>query len=81
MDYLSNCIFVHKFAFDVSMRTSTARSAEGTPAIVATSASRAVSHTIIGAISSMGVVNIVIRLSDLKLKRIKVDGSRKKKQS
>ncbi|KAG2203192.1 hypothetical protein INT46_006705 [Mucor plumbeus] len=37
------------------MRTSTARSAEGTPAIVATSASRAVSHTIIGAISSMGV--------------------------
>ena len=68
-------------AFDINMRPSTARPAKGTPAIVTTSSARAVSHTILGVISAMGVVNIEIRLSNSKSKRVKVDGSRKRKQS
>ncbi|CEP16685.1 hypothetical protein [Parasitella parasitica] len=81
MDYLSNCVFVDESAFDINnMRPSTARYAKGTPAIVTTPSTRAVSHTILGAISAMDVVNIEIRLSDSKPKRIKADGSRKRKQ-
>ncbi|KAG2198710.1 hypothetical protein INT47_005395 [Mucor saturninus] len=72
MDYLSNCIFLDEL--------STARSAKGTPAIVTTLSIRAVNHTILGATSAMGVVNIEMRLSNMKLKRIKVDGARKRKQ-
>lgn len=67
-------------AFDANMRPSTARSAKGTPAIVTTPSTRAMSHTILGAISAMGVVNIKIRLPNLKLKWIKVDGFCKRKQ-
>lgn len=80
MDYLSNCVFVDESAFDINMRPSTARSAKGTPAIITTPTTHAVSHTILGAISAMGEVNIEIRLPSLKPKRIKVDGSRKRKQ-
>lgn len=80
MDYLSNCVFADESAFDINMRPSTARSAKGTPAIATTSSTRAVSHTILGAISAMGVVNIEIRLPNVKPKRIKVDGARKRKQ-
>lgn len=67
-------------AFDTNMRPSTARSAKGTPAIVTTPSTRAMSHTILGTISTVGVVNIKIRLPNLKPKWINVDGSRKRKQ-
>ena len=80
MDYLSNCIFVNESAFDINMRPSKARSAKGTPAIVTTPTTRTVSHTTLGVISAMGVVNIEIRLPNSKSKRVKVDGSRKRKQ-
>ncbi|KAL7313932.1 hypothetical protein PS15m_012363 [Mucor circinelloides] len=80
MDYLSNCVFVDESAFDINMRPSTARSEKGTPAVVTTPSTRAVSHTILGAVSAMGVVNIEIRLPNQKPKRIKVDGARKRKQ-
>ncbi|OAC99616.1 hypothetical protein MUCCIDRAFT_167033 [Mucor lusitanicus CBS 277.49] len=80
MDYLNNCVFVDESAFDINMRPATARSASGTPAIVTTPSTRAVSHTILGAISAMGVVNIEIRLPNMKPKKIKVDGARKRKQ-
>jgi hypothetical protein len=48
MDYLSNWIFVDECAFDINMRPSTARSAKGTPAIITTPTTHAVSHTILG---------------------------------
>ena len=54
--------------------------AKGTPAIVTIPPTRAISHTILGVISAMGVVNIEIRLPNMKPKRIKVDGARKRKQ-
>lgn len=80
MDFLSNCIFVDESAFDINMGASAARSTKGTPAIITTPTTRAVSHTILGAISATDVVNIEIRLPNVKPKKIKVDGSRKKKQ-
>jgi hypothetical protein len=80
VDYMNNCIFVDESAFDINMRPAAARSTKGTPAVVTTPSARAVSHTILGAISAFGVVNIEIRLPNSKPKRIKVDGSRKRKQ-
>ncbi|KAL7326628.1 hypothetical protein PS15p_208932 [Mucor circinelloides] len=80
IDYLSNCVFVDAFADDINVRPSTTRPAKDTPAIVTAPSTRAMSHTILGEISAMGVVNIEIRLPNLKPKRIRVDGSRKRKQ-
>ncbi|KAL7332362.1 hypothetical protein PS15p_204412 [Mucor circinelloides] len=79
MDYLSNC-FVDESAIDSNMGPSTARSPKGTPAIVTTPSTCAMSYTFLGEISVMGLLNIEIKLPNLKPKRIKVDGSRKRKQ-
>lgn len=78
MNFISNCIFIDESAFDINMRPSTARSARGTPAVIITPSTKAASHTILGAISSMGVVNIEIRVP-VPPKKIKVVGSRKRK--
>jgi len=60
------------------MKSLTARSITGTPAIVITPSARAVSHTILGTISVIGVVDMKIRIP-LTPKRIKVVGARKRK--
>jgi hypothetical protein len=78
MDFNSNCVFIDESAFDINMRLPTARSARGTPVIITTPTTRAISHTILGAICPMGVVNMEIRVP-LKSKRMKVAGSRKRK--
>ncbi|KAG2214756.1 hypothetical protein INT45_001352 [Circinella minor] len=78
MDYTKNCIFIDESAFDINMKPPTARSARGTPAIVTSPSARAVSHTILGAISTCGVVNMEIRVP-LTPKRIKVVGAQKRK--
>lgn len=78
MDYTKNCIFIDESGFDINMKPSTARSARGTPAIVTTPSAKAASHTILGAICVLGVVNIEIRVP-LTPKRIKVAGARKRK--
>jgi hypothetical protein len=62
MDFNTNCIFIDESAFDINMRTSTARSARGTPAVVIIPSTKAISHTILGAISAMEVINIEIRV-------------------
>ncbi|KAG2190476.1 hypothetical protein INT47_003004, partial [Mucor saturninus] len=80
MDFNTNCIFIDESAFDINMRPSTARSARGTPAIVVTPSTKAISHTILGAISAMGVINIEIRVP-VPPKKMKVVGSRKRKAS
>jgi hypothetical protein len=72
MDYLSNCVFVDVFAFNINMRPSKARSATGTLAIVTTTTTRAVSHTILRTVCAMGLVNIVIRLSNLSKRKFSV---------
>lgn len=78
MSYTDNCIFIDESALDINMKPPTARSARGTPAIVTSPSARAISHTILGAISAQGVVNMEIRVP-LTPKRIKVVGGQKRK--
>lgn len=78
---MNNCIFVDESRFDINMRPTTARSTKGTPAIVTTPSARAVSHTILGVISAMGVVNIKIRVPNSKPKKIKADEACKRKKN
>jgi hypothetical protein len=72
---------VDESAFDINMKSSVARSAKSTSAIVTTPTTREVFHTIIGTISVKGVVYVEIRLPNLKQKGINADGSSKRKQS
>ncbi|ORE14475.1 hypothetical protein BCV71DRAFT_187237 [Rhizopus microsporus] len=58
MLYLQNCVFLDGSGFDINMTRERAWSARGEPAIVETPSGRATSHTVLGAISSVGVVNV-----------------------
>ncbi|KAG2191411.1 hypothetical protein INT47_012674 [Mucor saturninus] len=78
MDYLNNCIFVDESGFDINMRRSRGWSQRGTEAIITTPSARGVSHTVIGAISAIGVVNLSMRESG-NVKRRKVVGATKRK--
>lgn len=62
MDYMQNCIFIDESAFDINMRPSLGRSARNTPV------TRAESHTILGAVSTVGVVNIDVRVAQMRKK-------------
>ncbi|OAD65646.1 hypothetical protein PHYBLDRAFT_153339 [Phycomyces blakesleeanus NRRL 1555(-)] len=73
MDFLSNCVFVDESGFDINMRPPSAWSKVGTPAIVETKSTKGDSHSILGAISSIGVVDIELRVTE-KPKQRKVDG-------
>ncbi|KAI9487120.1 MAG: hypothetical protein EXX96DRAFT_614912 [Benjaminiella poitrasii] len=62
------------------MRPPSAWSTVGTPAIVTTKSTKATSHTILGAICAMGVVDIELRVIE-KRKHRKIEGGRKRKQT
>lgn len=79
MKYLQNCVFVDEAGFSINMRSPNARSIRGTPAIVETLTSRALSHTILGAISANDVITIEIR-EPMRPKKVKVDGRKKRKK-
>jgi transposase len=79
MDYLSNCVFVDESGFDINMRPPSAWSTVGTPAIVETKSTKATSHTILGAISAMGVVDIELRVAE-KPKQRRIDGVGRKRK-
>ena len=78
MDFLRNCIFIDESGFDINMRPSYGRSASGATAITSTPSAKAESHSILGAIATVGVVNIEVRVPQMN-KRIKVSGGRKRK--
>lgn len=78
MDFLRNYIFIDESGFDINMRPSYGRAVSGTPAIVSTPSGKAESHSILGAIAIVGVVNIDVSVSQMN-KRIKVAGGRKRK--
>lgn len=80
MGYLSNCVFVDESGFDINMRPPSAWSTAGTPAVVETKSTKATSHTILGAISAIGAVDIELRVA-VKPKQRKIDGGRKRKQT
>ena len=60
------------------MRRSRGWSTRGTQAVIETPSARAVSHTIIGAITAYGVLNVSLRDTGNAKKR-KVDGAKKRK--
>ncbi|CEP13779.1 hypothetical protein [Parasitella parasitica] len=61
MLYMQNCVFLDESGFDVNMRRTRGWSKQGTQAVVETPSARGASHTIIGAISAFGVVNVSVR--------------------
>ncbi|KAG2226244.1 hypothetical protein INT45_005916 [Circinella minor] len=78
MDYLKNCIFVDESGFDINMRRSRGWSPRGSKSITETPSTKATSHSVLGAISAIGVVNMKLRESG-NLKRRKVMGATKRK--
>lgn len=78
MDFLQNCIFIDESGFDINMRPSYGRSVSGTSAIASTPSTKAESHSILGVIATVGVVNIDVRVPQMN-KRIKVAGGPKRK--
>ncbi|CEG73278.1 hypothetical protein RMATCC62417_08689 [Rhizopus microsporus] len=80
MGYMSNCVFIDESGFNINMRSPSAWSTVGTPAIVKTKSTRAIYHTILGAISALEVVDIELRVAE-KPKQRKVEGGRKRKQT
>ncbi|KAG1450377.1 hypothetical protein G6F56_008368 [Rhizopus delemar] len=78
MLYLQNCVFLDESGFDINMTRERAWSARGEPAIVETPSGRATSHTVLGAISSVGVVNVSMREPG-NVKRRKMAGATKRK--
>ncbi|KAI7847508.1 hypothetical protein BDC45DRAFT_525920, partial [Circinella umbellata] len=54
MVYLQNCVFLDETGFDINMICVRAWSICGEPAVVETPSGKAVSHTVLGAISSIG---------------------------
>ncbi|KAG1135142.1 hypothetical protein G6F37_011866 [Rhizopus arrhizus] len=61
MNYLTNCVFVDEAGFNINMRSPNTRSIRGTPAVVEALTTRAVTHTIVGAITAQDVISVEIR--------------------
>jgi hypothetical protein len=80
MNYLNNCVFIDEAGFDISIRPEYGRAASGSSVVIVTPSTRAETHTILGTISFLGVVNIEVRIPQ-KPKKIKADGSRKRKST
>lgn len=82
MNYLENCVFVDESAFDINMRPPSGWSVKGTPAITTTPTIKAVSHTVLGAISTKFVVAIELRNpQEERSKRIKIVHSGRKRKA
>ncbi|KAG1147317.1 hypothetical protein G6F37_011805 [Rhizopus arrhizus] len=80
MKYLTNRIFVDEAGFNINMKSPNVRSVRSIPAIVETLTIRVIANTILGAITAQDVISVEIR-KPLKFKKVKVDGSRKRKKS
>jgi hypothetical protein len=59
------------------MKSLTARSSKDTPVIIETPTTRSITHTTLGAVSPLCVVNLEVRVSIVP-KKIKVNGNKKK---
>lgn len=74
MNFLTNCVFVDESGFNINMRSVTARSTRGKPAIVTTPITKVVSHSVLGAISAFGILNV-----EMRIKKREVDSGLKRK--
>lgn len=62
MDFSKNCVFIDEADFHINMKASRAWASREQMAVVTTPTTKAPTHTIIGAISSVGVINLSIRV-------------------
>ncbi|KAG1140142.1 hypothetical protein G6F37_008877 [Rhizopus arrhizus] len=60
-DFTKNCIFINESGFHINTRKNYAWSRKSERAVVKLPQTRAASHTIIGAISTKGVIHIALR--------------------
>lgn len=60
-DFTKNCIFIDESGFHINMRKNYAWSRKSERAVVKLPQTRAASHTIIGAVSTKGVIHIALR--------------------
>lgn len=58
---MNNCVFLDEAGFDVNIRRTRGWAPRGKLAIEETTSARSVSHTVIGAISAYGVMNVSLR--------------------
>ncbi|EIE92067.1 hypothetical protein RO3G_16778 [Rhizopus delemar RA 99-880] len=80
LHFMNNCVFLDEAGFDVNMRRSRGWAQRGKPAIEETTSARGVSHTVIGAISAYGVVNVSLREPG-NVKKRRVVGAKKSKST
>ncbi|KAG1509243.1 hypothetical protein G6F47_001604 [Rhizopus delemar] len=78
LHFMKNCVFLDEAGFDVNMRRSRGWAQRGKPAIEETTSARGVSHTVIGAISAYGIVNVSLREPG-NVKKRRVVGAKKRK--
>ncbi|EIE79019.1 hypothetical protein RO3G_03724 [Rhizopus delemar RA 99-880] len=62
MDFMKNCVFLDESAFHINLKRSMAWSKKGTPAVVTVPKTRATTTTILGAISTEGLIKCCLRL-------------------
>jgi hypothetical protein len=58
MDYLSRCVSLNESGVNINMRPSPALFKLGKPAIIKTSLTKSVTHTMLGIISALGIIEI-----------------------
>lgn len=78
MGYLKDCTSIDESEFDINMRHSRGWSPRGSESMTETPSTKATSHTVLGAISAIYVVNINLMGSGV-LKRKKVMGTPKRR--
>ncbi|EIE92359.1 hypothetical protein RO3G_17230 [Rhizopus delemar RA 99-880] len=76
MNFSRNCIFIDEADFDINMKSNRAWAPRGQMAVTTTSTTKAPSHTITSALSSVGVVNLSIRVPKQSPKVRKVQGDK-----
>jgi hypothetical protein len=79
MDFSRNCIFIDEAGFDINMRASRAWAPRGQMAMATSPTTKAPSHTILGDISSVEVINLSIRVPKELPKVRKIQGGKKRK--
>lgn len=75
MDYMKNCVFIDESGFHINLRRSMAWADKGETPIVKVATTRAITHSILGAICAAGVVNTSIRKPNVKRSKKRKTGS------
>lgn len=65
IDYMANCVFIDESGFNINMKRGITWAPVGETPIVETLKTRAASHTIIGAISPLGVINVQLKVPEV----------------